>query len=72
MNEQDKQIITTAYNFVISILSYGEPNADSIAELYEIKNGNKEVLLGHLKAINNIISDAIKLLGGEQNDIEKE
>lgn len=38
----------------------------------EIKNGNKEVLLGHLKAINNIISDAIKLLGVEQNDIEKE
>lgn len=68
MNKENKQIIAVATNFVISILNYGELNAESVAELFEIKNGNKKVLLDHLKAIDSIISNAIKLLG----DVEDE
>lgn len=69
MSNEDNQIISTAYNFVISILSYGEPTPESLNELYEIKNGNKELLLEHLKAINSITGDAIKLLGSEKDEL---
>lgn len=69
MTEQDKQIILTAYGFVISILSYGEPTTEGINELYKIKNGDKKVLLEHLKAINSITGDAIKLLGGKKDEL---
>lgn len=63
MIKENKQIINTAYSFVTAILSYGEPTAEALNELYEIKSGNKKVLLQHLKAIDSIISDAIKILG---------
>lgn len=42
--------------------SYEEPTADTIYELYEISNGNKEVILEHLKAISNIFIKAIEEL----------
>ena len=35
---------------------------EGLSELYEIKNGNKEVILKHLKAINSIIEKSIKEL----------
>ena len=65
MNENDKTILKTAYNFVISILSYGEPTTEALYDLMEIKQGNKQLLLDHLKAINSITGDAIKILGGK-------
>ena len=36
--------------------------AEGLSELYEIKNGNKKVILKHLKAINSIIEKSIKEL----------
>lgn len=49
--------------FVCSILSNGEePTINGIAEILEIKRGNKELLLEHLKAITNIMNKAIKEL----------
>lgn len=33
-----------------------------LSDLYEIKNGNKKVILEHLKAVSNIINRAIKEL----------
>ena len=63
MDKEEKQIVQTAFGFVRAILSYGEPSVEALAELLEIKSGNKKILLEHLKAINNIISDAIKILG---------
>lgn len=69
MSEKDKKIISTAYSFVISILSYGESTVEGINELYKIKNGDKKLLLEHLKAINSIIGDAIKLLGGKKDEL---
>lgn len=69
MSEEDKRIMATAYNFVISILSHGDPNAECFAEIFEIKQGNKKALLEHLKAINSITGDAIKLLEEENEKI---
>lgn len=66
MTKEDEQIISTAYSFVISILSYGDPKMENISELFEIRNGNKKVLLEHLKAINSITGKAIKLLEGDE------
>lgn len=64
MTKEERQIVQTAYSFVISILGYGEPSANNVAELFEIQTGNKEVLLEHLKAINSITGKAIDILGG--------
>lgn len=35
-----------------------------LTDLYEIKHGNKKVILEHLKAVSNIINRAIKELEG--------
>lgn len=42
--------------------------AVGLSELFEIKNGNKKIILKHLKAITNIMSRAINELEGENND----
>lgn len=57
--------------FVYSILSnVSEPTIDGIAEILEIKSGNKEVLLDHLKAITNIMNRAIEELEKVDNEVE--
>ena len=38
---------------------------DGLYDIYEIKNGNKEVLLQHLKALDSIFQSAIKEIEGE-------
>lgn len=67
-NVDEKQILKTAYGFIISILSYGEPTTDALYDLMQLKQGNKELLLDHLKAINSITGEAMKILGGKEND----
>lgn len=62
MNKEEKTILKTAYNFVISLLSAGEPTTEALYDLMEIRQGNKELLLEHLKAINSITGNAIKIL----------
>ena len=47
--------------FVFSILN-ANPTADGIFDIYEINQGNTELLLKHLKAITNIMNKAIKEL----------
>ena len=44
------------------ILAYLETgyNAPSFYEMYEINNGNDEILLEHIKALHNIFGKAIK------------
>ena len=64
MSDDDKKKVATAINFIQAILSYGEPTPQGISELYEINRGNKKVTLEHLKAINNITSRAIGIIGG--------
>lgn len=65
MNKNKKRVVEVATNFVVSILNKNQ-NADSLNAIYEIKHGNKEVLLDHLKAIHNIIGDAIEIIGEEE------
>lgn len=67
ITEDDKKTIALAKKFVLAILMDGEPPALSFYEAYNIQSGDKEALLNHLKAINNIISNAINLLG-ENNE----
>ena len=47
--------------FVCSILN-ANPTADGIADIFEISQGDTELLLKHLKAITNIMNKAIKEL----------
>ena len=47
--------------FVFSILN-ANPTVDGIADIYEINQGDTELLLRHLKAITNIMNKAIKEL----------
>lgn len=65
MTNEDKKIVNTAYFMVRAVLTYKEPNAKAISELYEIHTGNKKVFLEHLKAINSITGKAIKILEGK-------
>lgn len=65
MTDEEKRIVEVAINFVRSILSQNV-NIESINALYEIKHGNKDVILEHLVAINKIIGEAIKIIGGKE------
>lgn len=65
MSDEEKRIVEVATNFVKTILEKNI-NMYSLNDLYEISLGNKDVLLGHLKAINNIIMKAIEILGGKK------
>ena len=47
--------------FVFSILN-ANPTSDGMADIYEISQGDNELLLKHLKAITNIMNKAIKEL----------
>ena len=49
--------------FVFSILN-ANPTVDGIADIYEINQGDTELLLKHLKAITNIMNKAIKEIEG--------
>ena len=62
MSDEEKRIVEVATNFVKTILSKNI-NIDSANELYEINNGNKDVILEHLVAINKITKKAIEILG---------
>ena len=47
--------------FVCSILN-ANPTANGIADIFEISQGDTELLLKHLKTITNIMNKAIKEL----------
>lgn len=61
--------VFVARDMITKILSnHQEPTAEGIYELLEIKSGSKDVLLKHMKAINNILSKAIEELEGVENE----
>ena len=68
--EDEKRILNASYNFVIAILSFGEPTVDAMYDLFELRIGNKELLLDHLNAISSIMGKAIKILEGKQDGDE--
>ena len=65
MTDEEKRIVEVATNFVTSILSQNY-NIESINALYEIKQGNKDVILEHLIAIYKITKEAIEIIGGKE------
>ena len=61
--------VFVARDMVIKILSnHQEPTPEGLYELLEIQSGSKEVLLKHMKAINNILSKAIEELEGKDKE----
>ena len=49
------------------ILTYlgAKETPDGLYDIYEIKHGNKDVLLQHLKAMDSIFQSAIEVLEGD-------
>lgn len=43
-------------------------NLSNLNELYEIKSGNKKILLEHLKALSNIFRETIEELEKSENN----
>ena len=61
--------VFVARDMVIKILSnHQEPTPEGLYELFEIQSGSTDVLLKHMKAIDNILSKAIEEL--EEGDKE--
>ena len=59
----DEKVITMAVHFINCILqNNGDIKVHGLADLYEINNGNTEVLIEHLDAVSSIMQRAIKLL----------
>lgn len=53
-----------AKKFIITILSNdGNATMEGLNDMYEIQNGNKDVLIEHIKAIRNIMNKALEELG---------
>lgn len=58
--------VEMAKKFVCTILTNRtEPTVDGLAEIFEIRSGNKEILISHLKAITSIMNKAIQELESE-------
>lgn len=58
------EYVKTALNFIEAILNHNL-TPDGAYDLFEIHHGNKEIILGHLRAINSITEKAIKELEEE-------
>ena len=54
--------VESAKSIILSVLQDGILTIDVINSIYEIKNGNKEELKEHIKAIKNIMSKALEIL----------
>lgn len=68
MSDEDKRTVDLAKEFVKAF----HTNHDNIevigAIMCEQMDGEHEYILGHMKAMRNILNDAIKILGGEEDD----
>lgn len=67
----DKEIINYAKNIVISNLhQYTEGNIECLNEIISLSYDdiNNQILLGHLKGLNNLINKAIDIIEGENNN----
>ena len=54
--------LNVAISLLENILGNENATAEALSDLYEIKHGNKKVILEHLKAIVSIFSKAIDYL----------
>lgn len=62
--------LNVAISLLDKILGNENMTVEALYELYEIKHGNKEIILEHLKAIVSIFSKAIDYLENGENHNE--
>ena len=63
------EYVKIAISFITTILkNNSNPTSDAIYELFEIQNGNKKVIIEHIKAIRNIMDKALEELEGRDNN----
>lgn len=63
--------VLLSIKFICDILKNSSTTTrEGLFDLYEIQNGNKELLLKHLKVITNIMNRAIKELEGNNENTE--
>lgn len=64
------EYVKTAVSLVIKILQNDRnPTSDALYEIFEIQNGNKKIIIEHIKAIKNIMKKALEELeqGSDSN-----
>lgn len=64
---KESRCLQLAKDILLTYLKEKE-TPDGLYDIYEIKNGNKDVLLQHLKAMDSIFQSAIEVLGGGNNE----
>lgn len=57
------EYVKTAVSLVIKILQNDRnPTSDALYEIFKIQNGNKKIIIEHIKAIKNIMNKALEEL----------
>lgn len=65
----NNEYVKTAISLIIKILQNNDnPTRESIYDLLEIQNGNKDVLIGHIEAIKSIMNKALEELQGSDSN----
>lgn len=59
---KESRCLQVATDIILTYLKEKE-TPDGLYDIYEIKHGNKDVLLQHLKAMDSIFQSAIEVLG---------
>ena len=63
------EYVDCAKTFVITILrNDGDITIEGLNDMFEIQNGNKDVLVEHIKAIRNIMNKALEELERESRE----
>lgn len=59
---KESRCLQVAKDIILTYLG-STKTLDGLYDIYEIKHGNKDVLLQHLKAMDSIFQSAIEVLG---------
>ena len=63
------EYVKTAISLVIKILQNNDnPTNEGLHEIFEIKRGNKKIIIEHIKAIRDIMGKALKELEGSDSN----
>lgn len=63
------EYVKIAISLVIKILqNNSEPTNEGIYIIYEIQQGNKKIIVEHIKAIKNIMNKALEELEGSDSN----
>ena len=63
------EYVKTAISLITKILQNNDnPTSEGLHEIFEIQNGNKKIIIEHIKAIKNIMSKALEELEGSDSN----